>query len=264
MVHRVGPWPAGTPCWLDIMVGDLARSQAFYTAILGWDFTGPDEQLGGYCNAVIDGERVAGLSPTLPGLEAAPKVWSVYLATDDLAATHAAALELGAEAIVEPTAMAALGSMAMWLDPLGAAFGGWQAGEHTGFDLVNEVGAVAWCDLMTPDLPASKAFYAKLFGFSYQDVTGEPGVGRLPSGEYCIVTAPGGQAVGGMGASAPDDTGSAWSACFETEDVDAALRRVAAAGGSLLLEPREFESGRLAGVAGPDGEPFLLLTSSQG
>ena len=75
-VHE-GSWAPGTPCWVDISVPDLARSQAFYAAVLGWEFTEGTEEFGGYTTALANGRSAAGMSPPMPGAEAAPTFWTV-------------------------------------------------------------------------------------------------------------------------------------------------------------------------------------------
>jgi predicted enzyme related to lactoylglutathione lyase len=82
MTTHDGGWPAGTPCWVDTMANDLERSQAFYRAVLGWDFSGGGEEFGGYTNASVNGRLVAGVMPTHPSMAEAPKAWTVYLATE--------------------------------------------------------------------------------------------------------------------------------------------------------------------------------------
>jgi catechol 2,3-dioxygenase-like lactoylglutathione lyase family enzyme len=41
-------------------VPDLARSQAFYRAVLGWEFTEGAEEFGGYTTALVADEDTAG------------------------------------------------------------------------------------------------------------------------------------------------------------------------------------------------------------
>ena len=103
------------------MASDLDRTQAFY--VLGWTYTESQPEYGGYLNALVDGRTVAGLSPTMEGMEDAPHVWSVYLATDDIAADAAKAADAGAAALFEPMEVGPFGFMGMWNDPTGAAFG---------------------------------------------------------------------------------------------------------------------------------------------
>lgn len=259
MTTHTNSWPAGTPCWVDLMASDLQRTQTFYRDVLGWTYSESQPEYGGYCNALVDGDVVAGLSPTMEGMEDAPHVWSVYLATDDIAALAAKAGDAGAAQLLEPMEVGPFGSMGMWADPTGAAFGVWQANEHTGFTRIEEPGAVAWCDLMTADLPAAREFYATAFGYEYQDIGDE----NMP---YALFTVPDGERpAGGIGGPAPDagDAQPGWSAAFQVEDVDAAAERVRRAGGSISSEPSDFEYGRMAVAAGPDGEVFVLMTPAE-
>lgn len=259
MTARNEPWPAGTPCWVDLMASDPGRTQAFYRDVLGWAYTESQPEYGGYCNALVDGRAVAGLFPTMEGMADAPHRWSVYLATDDITADAATAADAGAAALFEPVQVGPFGAMGMWTDPTGAAVGMWQSREHTGFTLFGEPGAVVWCDLMTADPGTARSFYAAVFGYAYQDVGDE----RMP---YALFTVPGGDMpAGGIGGPAPGagDAQPGWSVAFQVADVDAALDRVRAAGGSVVEEASDFEYGRMAVVTGPDGEGFVLMTPSE-
>lgn len=256
MTEHKDSWPTGTPCWTDLMVTDLVRSRAFYAEVLGWSFSDPQPEYGGYCTALVDGRRAAGLSPTTEGMEDVPHVWTVYLATSHLAATAQTAVAAGATTLVEPAAIGPLGTMGVWRDPTGAVFGLWQSGTHTGFDVVDEPGAVAWCDLMTRDPAGARDFYAQLFGYSYEDIGSE----EMP---YATFTVPAGdRPAGGIGGMDPRDenTPPVWSVCFQVPDVDATVQGVRDAGGSVMEDPFEFDFGRLALVAGPDRETFAVMT----
>ncbi|GGG58514.1 hypothetical protein GCM10011374_21680 [Kocuria dechangensis] len=260
MAERNEPWPAGTPCWADLMVTDLGRTQAFYREVLGWSFTEPLPDFGGYCNALVDGQPVAGLSPTPEDMTGHPNVWSVYLATDDIEADADNAIAAGAKLLLPPVKVGPFGSMGMWADPTGAIFGMWQAGEHTGFRVVDEPGAVTWCDLTTPDRETARRFYAEVFGYTYQDIGEGGGEGGVP---YALFTVPGGDRPGGgIGGTDPGEENAVavWSVCFQIVDVDDAVRRVLDAGGSVMEHPFDFQYGRLALVAGPDREAFALMT----
>lgn len=259
MTTHTEPWPAGTPCWVDLMASDLGRTQDFYRDVLGWDFSESQPEYGGYCNALLGDRTVAGLSPTMEGMEDAPHVWTVYLATEDIAAHAARAVGAGATPVYEPMQVGPFGWMGMWADPTGAAFGLWQAGEHTGFTAFGEPGAVVWCDLMTADPARARQFYAAVFGYDYQDI-GDEGM------PYALFTVPGGQRpAGGIGGPDPEspDAPPAWSVVFQVSDVDAAAQRVREAGGSIHREPFDFEFGRMTVAAGPDREVFVLMTPAE-
>lgn len=256
VAERVDRWPPGAPCWADLMVSDLDRSEDFYATVLGWRFTPSDPAFGGYCNALVAGEPVAGLSPGLPGAEDDPHAWAVYLASDDLAATGRAAVAAGARPVLEPVRVGDFGSMGVWADPTGAAFGVWQPGRHTGFSVVGGHGTVAWCELMTRDQRAAERFYAAVFGYAYREL-------GTRHEAYAAFTVPGSERGGGIGVPAPDvdplrEAPPMWWVCFEVDDAETAAEAVVAAGGSLLGEPEEFGYGELVLAAGPDGERFAM------
>lgn len=244
-------WPAGAPCWTDITVKDLARSQAFYSRLLGWEFTDSAPEFGGYCNALVNGRTVAGMAPPMEGWEVVT-AWTVYLATEDVHKTHADVLAAGGTAQMEPMEVGDFGWMGLWLDPAGAQFGGWQKKEHTGFQLFAETGAAAWCDLMSLDRQKSKAFFTEVFGFTYQPMDEAP---------YDIFSVPGREGAGGLGEGGPDFSG--WNVAFQVDDVDASLRVAEQSGGTVLGEASDFEFGRYGPIAGPDGEAFALFSTQQ-
>lgn len=84
MTTRTTPWPAGIPCWADTMTDDVPGTQAFYAAVLGWSFGEASDEFGGYSNASLDNRLVAGVGPLMADSRS---TWTVYLATDDIAAT---------------------------------------------------------------------------------------------------------------------------------------------------------------------------------
>ena len=257
MTIHEGSWAPGTPCWVDISVPDLARSQAFYRAVLGWEFTEGSAEFGGYTTALVNGRGAAGMSPPMAppdGGDSAPSRWTVYLATADSAATEAAVTAAGGQVVFPTMQVGSLGTMGVYADPTGAVFGTWQSGEHTGYDVANEPGAVTWCEGMVGDFDAGKAFYANVFGYRYTDMSSE-------GMAYAMFTVPGGeQPAGGIGHE--KERPPYWSVTFEVDGTDAALERVRAAGGGVLMEPFDFEYGRIAVVTGPDGEPFGIITSA--
>lgn len=249
----MSPTP-GTPIWIDISVPDPATFKAFYSAVLGWEYTEPMQEFGGYCNALVNDKVVAGISPVMEGWPASP-AWTVYLATDDIHATHAGVQEAGGGTVLEPMEVGPFGWMALWTDPTGCRFGGWQGTGHTGFGISDVTGAVCWNDVATPDVAAAQAFYTAVFGWTYVD---------FMEGEftYAMFVPPGGeQPAGGIGSLDPSgDFPAGWGTGFQVDDVDAVVPVVERAGGTALGEPMDFEYGRVVNVRAPSGEILALFT----
>src|SRR3712207_3569748 len=103
MTTHPDPWPPGTPAWADLMVTDLEAARAFYAEVLGWDYEeAPAPDGTTYLVARTAGRYAAGVGDVLPDPDHPAPEWTVYLATDDLLATVAAAEAAGATVVVPP------------------------------------------------------------------------------------------------------------------------------------------------------------------
>ncbi len=248
-----GPWPHGTPCWVDLQVDDPDAAATFYTALFNWDVAPGDDAMGGYRMCTIGGRAVAGLSPKPPGMETMPSTWNTYLACDDADASAAQIEAAGGQVIMGPENVGPFGRMFFAVDPGGAAFGGWQAGEHAGAGLVNEAGALVWEDCWTPDLEAAKAFYAKVFGYTYEELPGDMTYEMFKLADRGI----GGIAL--IGADQPAEMPAYWNVYFSVPDTDAAVLTASDAGAQVVMPAEDTPYGRMAIVQGPHHEQFTLI-----
>lgn len=256
MTVHTRPRPTGTPTWVDLMVPDLAAATTFYGAVLGWVFppAATGAMAGGftYLSAMRDGQVVAGIGAFDAPQEGQTPAWATYLATDDIEATTAAAVAAGASVLVPPDSVGPTGSFAWLVDPTGAVFCLWQAGEHAGAGLTDEPGSMAWNELLTNDVEAARTFYAALFGWTYDDISSPVAYATF---------AVGGQMAGGLGAL--DRMRAAgnqprWLVYFKVTDADDAAAAAVANGGSVVAGPWDSEYGRMAVLAGPAGETFAI------
>ncbi|SER34464.1 VOC family protein [Microlunatus flavus] len=257
MTTRNTPFAPGTPCWVDLFTSDPERSQAFYAALLGWEFADQGEAYGGYTLATKDGQNVAGLMRN-SGDSGTPDTWSTYLATADVEASVARATEAGATVLAPPLAVGRLGSMAVLVDPAGAVVGLWQAGEHPGFGRFEEPGSVVWAETHSKSFGASRDFYARVAGWTY-DVTAD-------SDEFRYLTAQvDGRPVAGLMDSArflPDAVPSHWAVYLGVEDADAAQAVAEAHGATVLMGAEDTPFGRIADLVDPTGAPFKLHSAT--
>jgi predicted enzyme related to lactoylglutathione lyase len=110
------------------------------------------------------------------------------------------------------------------------------------------VGTPCWVDLATTDLAAARAFYGELFGWGFTDSGPEFG-GYL----RCDVD---GSATAGIG-PVQDGAPVAWTLYFATDDVDATVASVTAAGGTVLSPVMDIGPlGRMVVAADPTGAAF--------
>ncbi len=63
MSIRTLPWPAGTPCWVDLATSDAPAAKALYASVLGWTWLASRPEFNHYANAQRDGHMTAGLVP---------------------------------------------------------------------------------------------------------------------------------------------------------------------------------------------------------
>jgi predicted enzyme related to lactoylglutathione lyase len=122
------------------------------------------------------------------------------------------------------------------------------------------IGKVIWHDLITEDLDAAKHFYGGLFDWTFEDT-------KAPNGQDYSVARSGNVYVAGMVAIASPEDGSRysrWLPYISVSDVDAALTRVTAAGGSVAATARNVNLGRVAALIDPEGAVIGLARSKFG
>jgi predicted enzyme related to lactoylglutathione lyase len=109
---------------------------------------------------------------------------------------------------------------------------------------------VAWFEIGTPDVDAAKAFYGRLFGWSF-----------AADGTYTLVTAPGAAAPSGgifnTGGNLPP------YAVFvvQVADVAATASRAGDLGGKVVVAPMDLPDGMaVAYLTDPDGSMFALFS----
>ena len=160
----------GTFCWVDLVVEDQNAAKAFYSGLFGWDY---DDDGTPYSVAQLDGKAVAAIAP-LPD-PSMPPHWNCYVSVEDAEAAAGRAAELGATVVMPAGDAGDSGRLAVFQDPQGAILSVWEPGRHAGAAVVNVPGALAWNDLLTPDVEASAAFYRELFGWKIEAIPGAEG-----------------------------------------------------------------------------------------
>ncbi|MVU76803.1 VOC family protein [Nocardia sp. ET3-3] len=112
-------------------------------------------------------------------------------------------------------------------------------------------GAPSWIDLGSPEPGAAAAFYAAVFGWTYQSAgpdTGGYGMFQLD-----------GKTVAGLGPLTEAGANSAWTVYFQTPDADATAKAAEQAGATIRTEPFDvMGAGRMANLTGPLGAQFAL------
>ena len=122
------------------------------------------------------------------------------------------------------------------------------------------VGKIIFVELVTPDLAASKQFYAGLFGWTFNDI-------QAGGTQYAEASLDGHPVAGLIHKDVPtgEHRQPAWLSFIAVHDVDATKKTALQHGAKVLFEPHSFPNrGREAVFADPQGAVFAVLDSSSG
>ncbi len=259
-MSRRDSYPAGVPCFVDVLTTEIEPARRFYAGIFGWEFAGPGamptDPPGEYFVARVRGADVAGLG-TLPGPQT-PAAWNTHVAADDIELLTTRAVNAGGSVLIAPFEVAPAGRMAVIADPTGAALTLWQAHARAGAQLINEPSAWAMSLLTTPDPDAAASFYETVLGWDSEPFGEGIRLFRLPG----YVGGEPGQPVPRdvIAAMAVADAGvtAAWSVDFWIADADAAVAAAPGLGGRVVAPAHEAPPFRRAVLSAPDGATFSV------
>lgn len=247
--------PLGAPCWMELVSSDPEKSKDFYAELFGWTAQDGGKEYRHYVMFSSKGKAVAGMSRNQPG-STDPDGWSTYLATDDVQATAKAAVKQGGKVLMEPVEVGDQGTMVILCDAGGAVVGAFEAGKHTGFGVVGEAGAPVWHELSTRDYDETIKFYQDVFGWKTEVMS--------DSDDFRYTTlGSGNDALAGVydaAAVLPQGAPASWQVYLGIDDVDAAVLKLQALGGTVQRAPWDSEHGRMAQVTDSTGAIFVLAS----
>ena len=126
-------------------------------------------------------------------------------------------------------------------------------------------GKVVWRDLLTNTPEASRRFYGELFGWEFEQPRVFIGVG---AGDSYMLIRHNGRLIGGMvdtNALGKKENISQWITTISVADIDAAVGRVAAAGGEVINAPESIgDRGRMAVIEDSTGALFAMIETKSG
>ena len=241
--------------WQELLCADPAAVTAFYGRVLGWRAQ-PAASDPSYMTFASRSGPVGGAMA--PGAEQkdAPSHWLAYIGAEDVDATLAAAVRLGAK-LVQPAADIEQGRYAVLADPQGASFGIYKP-KQVAADHPVQAGDHCWLELATTDLEAAFKFYQEVFGWQ---VIQRMDMGA--QGTYLIFGVAGTPRGGVMKLTHPAP-GPYWLCYSEVADLDKAIAAAQKSGGRLLNGPMPVPGGaRIAQLADPNGAVFALHTQAK-
>lgn len=251
-----GPRRIGEFCWINVLTPASAEAQAFFTAVLGWEYTALPPEMGGHL-IKVGGEEIGGMWDTA-GQNMPPETRAgigLMIRVESADATSARANELGG--LGKPAFdIGPTGRMAETFDPFQAEMDVWQAGVSPGMTAEStRHGVPSWIELATYETEKAGAFWSTLFGWEMKKM-------EMPGMDYFVFSA-GDRMVGGMMAITPEmgSFPSHWAVYMTVDDVDIAAAKAASLGGSVFMSPVNIQSvGRMAGIASPQGVMFYVIT----
>lgn len=248
--------------WYELMTGDPAAAKRFYDPVAGWTIEAEASNPMDY--RMIDaGDGAVGGTLTLTAEmreHGAKPTWLGYVGVDDVDATLAKIEAEGGTVLMPANDIPDVGRIAMATDPQHNPFyvmRGSVDQVSTSF-APDKAGHTAWNELATSDLEAAKRFYPAVFGWTLGDVMpmGDMGDGGL--GDYQFIDH-GGRMIGAM-MNAPPGAPTGWGFAFHNTDIDGAVERIKAGGGTIRGGPMEVPGDQRALMASdPEGVPFMLV-----
>ncbi|WP_405608437.1 VOC family protein [Streptomyces sp. NBC_01508] len=253
----------GAPCWASLLARDLADTQDFYGAVLGWTFR-PAKLGDQFVVAETDGVPVASIGALAPTLQVAV-AWTPYFVVSDVDATASRIRERSATVAVGPLAFE-MGRAALAADRDGAVFGFWE-GEPLP-DASPKLGGPAFrLELRTYDAIASAIFYGEVLDWADDGLGGGIDVSyekdhvvlRTGRGSGHVVARIGS---GGIEAATNPHLRPRWHVSFAVDGVKAvrAAAETAESMGGAVVAARDagYEDGEQVTLRDPDGGLFTL------
>jgi hypothetical protein len=109
---------------LELNTDDIDKARAFYGDVFGWSFN--DVPMGNQSYTQIALPQPPGGGMQVKPTPGTPTQWMPYVGVEDLHATLARARKAGARIVEDTLAVPGYGSLAIIVDPTGAALGLWE------------------------------------------------------------------------------------------------------------------------------------------
>ena len=253
--------------WYELMTSDQDAAIDFYTKVVGWtasDMPMPGDSSARYTILNVGERSVGGVMQITQQMHdgGARPGWLGYIGVDD---TDAKARDIEAASgkiLMAPGDIPNVGRFALVADPGGAPFyllTPLPQGEAPPELDPEASGKFSWHELYSSlGDKAAFEFYAGQFGW---ETMTEMDMG--PMGVYRIFGKDGEQ-LGGM-MNKPDNIPvSLWGFYTNVDGIDAAIERITANGGQVLMDPHEVPGGSwIVQAMDPQGAAFALLSTKR-
>lgn len=244
--------------WYELLADDAGAAARFYVAVLGWqarDSGMPGKDYRFVSTGETDIGGLLTLTPEAKAMGARPQ-WLPYVNVTDVDAAVDSTLEAGGTLHMTAMEIPGTGRFAMVVDPQSAPFyvmapigAGPSPSFHPG-----RYGHGGWHELHTRNWRAAREFYGALFGWG---TALEMDLGAM--GTYLQFNAGAGPAIGGM-MEVADIGRPFWLIYFNVDGIEAAKRRLVAAGGTLNADVHQVPGDDwILRARDPQGAAFALI-----
>ncbi len=246
------------------MTPDATAAASFYGAVVNWAIADHADSSGDMDYRTIrrsDGGSAGGVLQLNADMlkHGARPTWISYLQVANVDAAVRNIAADGGKTLMKTSLP--VGDIAMVTDPMGSPFYVMKPIPPAGkpdatSDVFDTMAAqhVRWNELVSPDLARAKTFYAKHFGFEFNEV-----MPMGPMGDYCFIDHAGIR-VGAIMQKPAQTPTAAWVFYFGVPNVAAAKRAIEAGGGKITSGPHEVPGGDwiVTGID-PQGAPFGVV-----
>jgi predicted enzyme related to lactoylglutathione lyase len=240
--------------WAELFTADAAAATKFYTGVFDWSAVTINQHGVTYTMFRRGDHPIAGLRQRSPG--AAPRAarWICYISVADIASTLATVPAAGGQVRAPALRFPDLGWQAIITDSGGSPVGLIQSNSGDSADAEPASGEWNWFHLLVKNSQAASAFYRTVFLYS---TAPDARTGRKDD----FLLSSGGINRGGVSTLPADVQGNlGWLGVIRVENLEAAVARVSALGGEVVVPPHGAAWGsRFAEIADPTGGTLGLV-----
>jgi uncharacterized protein len=236
----------GSFCTCVLRTQNLDRAASFYNSLVGWNTQGVP---GTSRHRLLQfgGKTVANLHQIAAGSD----LWVPHVSVEKIELPIATAVGLGA-ALLDTVEIPGLARLATLRDPEGAVFGMWEPAPHQGAQLMEGVGSIWWIEVLVNDVPGTREFYGRLFGWTSVETSFEP------FEAYTFFKRGDAQEGGILPIGRDWGVSPRWNSIFAVEDCDAAIEHAQRLGGSKVFVHTVPKAGRIGLIDDSGGALFVM------
>jgi hypothetical protein len=217
--------------WYDLITDEPDAAQRFYQSVFGWSFRPVPADAGSYTLIENGGDRIGGIFVHgRPAGSARGSRWVPVMSVADAGAAVEEVRRNGGSIVAPLATVAGRGRHALLSDPEGALFGVLRAERGDPADTPVEDGDFFWLDLFARDQQLAADFYRRIGGYDVSQTPAATGATRF-------VLQAQGYARAGILPLPQGLQQSGWLPYVLVEDIPATLKKVAAAGGRVVVQP---------------------------